>query len=125
MSRTGLGKWQASMNDTHRAIDMIPASITICNWHYREAPPTASMFASKGFDVVSCSNQFLEVGLTQLEEMKKAQISDDPNISEHMKGVIHTFWGNTSEFMDAFEGKEVSEKTWGAYETFIKLSENW
>jgi len=122
---TGLGKWQASMNDTHRAIDMIPTSITICDWHYRAAPPTASMFASKGFDVVSCSHQFPEVALTQLEAMIEAQESDDPDISGHMKGVVHTFWSNSSEFMDAFEGKEVSEKTRGAYETFIKLSENW
>lgn len=122
---TGLGKWQASMNNTHRAIDMIPTSITICDWHYRKAPPTASMFASKGFDVVSCSHQFPKVGLTQLEAMIQAQESDDPDILGHMKGVVHTFWGNTSEFMDAFEGKDVSEKTKGAYETLIILSENW
>ena len=121
---TGLGKWQASMNGTYPAVDMIPKDILICDWHYKVAPPTAFMFASKGFDVVSCSHQVPEVAITQLNEMKQAQ-SGDADTSKHMRGVLHTFWGNTSEFMDAFEGKQVSAKTKDAYKTFIELSEKW
>ena len=30
---TGLGMWEASMNNTHRAIDMIPNVVFICDWH--------------------------------------------------------------------------------------------
>ena len=30
---TGLGMWEASMNDTHRAIDFIAKDIVICDWH--------------------------------------------------------------------------------------------
>ena len=50
---TGLGKWEASMDDTAPAIDLVPKDIVICDWHYESAPPTAVYFAIKGFNVVS------------------------------------------------------------------------
>ncbi|RYZ47606.1 MAG: glycoside hydrolase, partial [Chitinophagaceae bacterium] len=31
---TGMGMWEASMNNTHRAIDMISKEVVICDWHY-------------------------------------------------------------------------------------------
>lgn len=31
---TGLGMWEASYNNTGRAIDLIPKDVTICDWHY-------------------------------------------------------------------------------------------
>ena len=31
---TGMGMWEASMNNTYRAIDMIPKDVVICDWHY-------------------------------------------------------------------------------------------
>src|SRR6266404_4902244 len=51
---TGLGEWEASINDTHRAIDLIPRDVVICDWHYERADPTAVYFAMKGLQVVSC-----------------------------------------------------------------------
>ena len=30
---TGMGEWEASMNNTHRAIDLIPKDVFICDWH--------------------------------------------------------------------------------------------
>src|SRR5690606_41157923 len=35
--QTGLGMWEASMNNTHRAVDMIPKEVVICDWHYDRA----------------------------------------------------------------------------------------
>ncbi|MCT4648442.1 MAG: hypothetical protein N4A74_25875 [Carboxylicivirga sp.] len=42
-----------------------------------------------------------------------------------MQGLMHTFWGSTGEFMKAFKGEKVSEKTQQAYQTFIELSDSW
>src|SRR5262245_1794580 len=51
---SGLGEWEASQNDTHAAVDLIPKDVVICDWHYNRAVPTAAYFALKGLDVVSC-----------------------------------------------------------------------
>src|SRR5690606_4234067 len=52
---TGMGMWEASMNSTHRAIDLIPKDVFICDWHYERADPTAVYFALKGFDFATWS----------------------------------------------------------------------
>ena len=46
---TGIGMWEASMNNTHRAVDLIPKDVVIADWHYERADPTAPYFAVKGF----------------------------------------------------------------------------
>ena len=51
---TGMGMWEASLNNTHRAIDLIPKDIMICDWHYERPDKTAVYFAMKGFKVVTC-----------------------------------------------------------------------
>ena len=51
---TGLGMWEASMNNTHRAVDLIPRDVVICDWHYERPDATAVSFAMKGFEVLSC-----------------------------------------------------------------------
>ncbi|NQU53828.1 MAG: family 20 glycosylhydrolase [Bacteroidetes bacterium] len=122
---TGLGMWQASINETHPAIDLISKEITICDWHYKTITKTAGMFANKGFDVISCPHQVPNVAMAQLADMKEAQQSTDLVFKNHMKGILHTAWVNTSELMDTFEGKEVSEKVKGVYDTFIQLSDSW
>lgn len=52
-SKYNFGKWEASANDTARAIDMIPKDIIICDWHYepRKAYESVPMFLAKGFRV--------------------------------------------------------------------------
>jgi hypothetical protein len=37
---TGMGMWEASENDTYRAIDMISKDVVICDWHYERADPS-------------------------------------------------------------------------------------
>jgi len=64
---TGLGMWQASMNNTARAIDLIPKEVVICDWHYKIAVPSSVLFAMKGFRVITCPYQTSEVALTQLQ----------------------------------------------------------
>ena len=115
---TGLGMWQAAVNETHPAIDLISKEVIICDWHYKVAPPTASYFAVKGFDVISCSHQIPEVAVQQVEEMLRVRSTKSGLISDHMLGVMHTSWGSASDFMDGFAGKECSEKTAQAVKTF-------
>ncbi len=51
---TGLGEWEASYNNTHRAVDLIPPDVMICDWHYERPDPTAVYFAMKGLSVLVC-----------------------------------------------------------------------
>ena len=55
---TGLGMWEASMNNTHRAIDLIPKDVFICDWHYERPDKTAVYFATKGFQVATYQHPF-------------------------------------------------------------------
>ncbi|GHB70837.1 hypothetical protein [Persicitalea jodogahamensis] len=66
---SGIGMWEASMNNTARAIDMIPKSVVIFDWHYKLPLPTMHYFAQKGFDVVACPWNQPEVAEKQVQIM--------------------------------------------------------
>lgn len=66
---TGIGMWEASMNHTHRAIDMIDKSIIICDWHYEAPLHTAVYFAMKGFDVITCPWRTPSIAVQQTKDM--------------------------------------------------------
>jgi len=129
---TGLLGWQASMNDTHRAIDLIPKDIVICDWKYEDAAPTPAYFAVKGFDVLPSSCYNPDAALAQLDQLyairKNAlRASFSTTISGHMKGVFHTMWRNSREFIDAYYGRgedrEGSVRTFKALFAAIRASE--
>ncbi|TKG93720.1 glycoside hydrolase [Puteibacter caeruleilacunae] len=122
---TGLGLWQADTLGIHKAIDLVSKDIVICDWHYKIAPYTATYFAIKGFPVISCSYQVPSVAVEQVNEMRTVRKASSKEVAKRMKGVMHTFWGGVGTFMDAFEGKPVSEKTKQAMETFKELSSHW
>ena len=52
-----LGEWEASINGTAAAVDLIPKDIIICPWHYeqRESYPSIPLFLEKGFRVLPAS----------------------------------------------------------------------
>jgi hypothetical protein len=62
---TGYGLWEASMNGTDKAIDMIPRDIIMCDWHYetkyplqatpKSVFPSPQIFVDKGFRVLPTS----------------------------------------------------------------------
>ncbi|HMA53062.1 MAG TPA: family 20 glycosylhydrolase [Acidobacteriota bacterium] len=77
---TGYGLWEASMNGTNAAIDMIPKDIIMCDWHYepkyplQKTPksmfPSPKIFVDKGFRVLPTSfrnvkalNRFIDQSL--------------------------------------------------------------
>ena len=99
---TGLGMWEASMNNTYGAIDMIPKDITICDWHYEKAEPTAAFFALKGFDVVTSSWQKGAVAKAQLAFLENLKKNANAETAGHIKGMVHTSWSSVSSFLDRF-----------------------
>ena len=48
------GEWEAALNGTATAVDLIPKDIIICPWHYevRDNYPSILMFIEKGFRVL-------------------------------------------------------------------------
>jgi len=89
---TGYGEWEASMNKTYPAVDLIPNDIIICDWHYekRKSYPSIPMFLDKGFRVLPTS--FNKVRAV------KALIDDSLTFSsERMLGYLSTIWRGPKE----------------------------
>ncbi|WP_119079208.1 family 20 glycosylhydrolase [Chitinophaga alhagiae] len=107
---TNLLAWQASMNDTHRAIDRIPKDIVITDWKYESAPPTPAYFALKGFNVLASACSRTDVALAQLDQVLAARKDGTRAdfalpVASRMQGVLETMWINSREFIDAYHGK--------------------
>lgn len=109
---TGMGMWEASMNNTYRAVDMIPKDVVICDWHYERADQSAVYFAMKGLDVVSCPFRNPESALWQLEDMKKFRQRSTPEMKVHFQGIVETAWSDFGSFLHDFyhERKTANEK---------------
>ena len=120
---TGLGMWEASMNNTHRAIDMIPKDVVINAWHYTTATPTSAYFASKGFRVVTCPWRMPEVALQQLEMTLLFREGSTPEMKERFAGMMQTVWSGAKNFMDQYHGRveSVDEQGRSQAETFRQL----
>ena len=120
---TGLGMWEASMNNTHRAIDMIPKTVVINDWHYERADPTAAYFALKGFDVVTCTWRKPEVALNQLDLLLQFRSNATEATKDRYLGMMLTVWTSTENFIDQFYGrKTLPEKNKGDWvQTFKQL----
>jgi len=129
---TGLLAWQASMNNTSRAIDLIPKDIMICDWKYEDAPPTPAYFAVKGFDVLACPWNKANVALAQLEQVyqvrKNAEFASfSKTLSSHMQGMFETTWMGARQFIEQYHaGKNLGEKdNAGTFKTlFAEIRKN-
>ncbi len=103
---TGIGMWEASMNNTHRSIDLLPKDVVINDWHYERAVPTAPLFALKGFRVVSCPWRRPEVATDQVEQMQLYRRTAPPDTKDRYAGVMQTIWTGAGNFMDQFYGRK-------------------
>jgi len=99
---TGLGMWEASMNNTHRAIDMIPKDVFICDWHYERPDKTAVLFAMKGLKVATCPWRNPEVARVQVQDMINFRSSSTPEMADNFQGIILTSWSSAEAFMRNF-----------------------
>jgi hypothetical protein len=101
---TGLGEWEASYNNTYRAIDMIPKDVVICDWHYDRADKTAVMFAMKGLKVISCPWRKPAVGISQVQDMIRFRDESTPEMKQCFLGVMETTWSPAGRFLKGFYG---------------------
>jgi len=102
---TGMGMWEASLNNTHRAIDMIPKDVVINDWHYVKAGPSAAYFAMKGFKVVSCPWRYGNVAKAQLQYNLLYRENSNPEVGGKFEGMMQTIWTDARTFMDQYYGK--------------------
>lgn len=106
---TGLGMWEASMNNTHRAIDLIPKDVVICDWHYERPDKTPVLFAMKGLQVVTCPWKNAESATIQLSDMLDFRQSATPATKENYQGMIQTVWTSPENFMEEYYGRQKDE----------------
>ena len=123
---TNLLAWQASMNDTYRAIDRIPKDIMICDWKYEDAPPTPAYFAIKGFNVLASSCYKPAVALAQLDQIRQARKNGTREdfsltLAERMQGVFATMWFDTGTFIRAYYKGSDTKLTNNTVESFKQL----
>lgn len=103
---SGIGIWEGSGNHTESAIDMIPKSVVINDWHYEQALPTPAYFALKGFDVVACPWRKADVAESQVDMIYDFQKNSPKKMRSHFKGVMHTVWSSAESFMDVYSGQK-------------------
>ncbi len=124
---TGLGEWEASMNDTYRAVDLIPKDVVICDWHYERADPTSVYFAMKGLQVASCPWNNPKAALQQLQDMTRFREQSTAPMKERFLGVVQTVWSDAGGFLKDFYGHQQSEEYKSGQKTaarcFIQLFE--
>ena len=124
---TGFGEWEASMNDTARAVDLIPTDVVICDWHYERADLSCVYFAMKGFNVVTCPWTNPKTALRQLEDMVRFREQASSAMKGRFQGVVQTVWSDAGSFLRDFAGHRESadykkdQKT--AARCFIELYE--
>ena len=107
---TGIGKWEASLNHTHPAIDLIPKDVVICDCHYESTPPTTATFARKGFDVIRCSWNRPAIAVEQAEDIARLRTENAANpIGPHGLGVMATIWEPTAKFLPAYRALRAGE----------------
>jgi hypothetical protein len=84
---TKYGEWEASMNKTHPAIDLVPKDIIMCDWHYErmKSYPSIPLFLSKGFRVLPTS-------FRDTKQTKKLIDFSFAFPSERMLGHLCTIW---------------------------------
>jgi len=107
---TGLGMWEASMNNTFRAIDLIYKDVVICDWHYERPEQTPVYFAIKGLNVITCPWRIAENAVKQTEDMYRFRASATPEMKGRYKGMMQTIWVSTGQFMDEFYGRKTDPK---------------
>ena len=125
---TGIGLWEASYNNTHRAIDMIPKDVVINDWHYERPDPTAAYFALKGFNVITCPWRFPDVTRKQLQMMVDFKAGATEAVKDNYQGMLHTVWTSAENTIDQFYGRKDASNTrrggnW--VEAFKALCDGW
>jgi N-acetyl-beta-hexosaminidase len=122
---TGYGMWEASYNNTHRAIDMIPKDIMICDWHYERADKSAVYFAMKGLRVVTSPWRNPELAVKQANDMASFRKDATPQMKDRFQGMVQTVWSDAASFIKEGEAAKAGKRITGLsqWACFEKLFE--
>lgn len=99
---TGIGEWEASYNNTYRAVDMIPKDVIICDWHYERADKTPVYFAMKGLNVITCPWNKPQIALTQTDDMINFKTTASDEMKPRFYGMMQTVWMGAGSFLNGF-----------------------
>jgi hypothetical protein len=106
---TGMGIWEASFNNTHQAIDLIPKSVVICDWHYERPDQTAVYFAMKGFRVITCPWRKPQIAVIQVEDMVRFRTAATKEMKGRFYGMMQTVWSGADQFLDGYYGRKTDD----------------
>lgn len=106
---TGLGEWEASYNNTWRAVDMIPKDVVICDWHYERPDKTPVYFAMKGLSVVTCPWRMPENAVLQMHDMVNFRKHSTPEMKDRFLGMVQTVWSGAEQFLAVYYGRKKEE----------------
>ena len=107
---TGLGIWEASYNNTYRAVDMIPKDVVICDWHYERADKTPVYFAMKGLHVITCPWRMPALAVKQAEDMVNFRKESSKEMQDKFYGMMQTVWSDAASFLDGFYTNKKDDK---------------
>ncbi|SEJ29602.1 Glycosyl hydrolase family 20, catalytic domain [Dyadobacter koreensis] len=107
---TGMGMWEASENNTFRAVDLIPKDVVICDWHYERSEPPAAYLAMKGFQVITCVWNKPAVALKQYDDYKSYKANVNPKLAGRYEGMMQTVWSGAGTFMNALDAMKTDLK---------------
>ena len=107
---TGIGMWEASYNNSYRAIDMIPKDVVICDWHYDRPDKTSVLFAMKGLRVVTCPWRNPAFSVIQVNDMARFRQESTPEMKERFLGVVETTWSPAAMFLRGYYGNTADRK---------------
>ena len=122
---TGIGLWEGSYNNTHRAIDMIPKDVVICDWHYERPDPTAVLFAAKGLRVVTCPWRTPAIAVEQEKNMRSYISGATKEMKPKYLGMVQTVWNSAEGFMKSYRGQAEPGKEDKSAECFKELAKVW
>jgi len=110
---TGYGMWEASYNNTYRAIDMIPKDVIICDWHYERADKSAVYFAMKGLRVTTCPWRNPALAVKQAVDMVNFRNEATPVMKDRFQGMVQTVWSGAENFLKEYQAAKEGKKTEG------------
>jgi hypothetical protein len=112
---TGLGMWEASYNNTHRAIDMIPKDVFICDWHYERPDKTAVIFANKGLRVATSPWRIPGVTSQQVQDIADFRRDATPQVKNNYAGVVQTVWSAAIDFVRESYQNNLKGGQWASF----------
>lgn len=117
---TGIGMWEGSYNNTHRAIDLVSKDVMICDWHYEKNIQTAVYFAMKGFKVITCPWRTPSVAAAQTEDFVRFRAAATPEMKERYQGMMQTVWSGVGSFLTEFYTEKEGDTSANCFKTLFK-----